>query len=390
MNDYGIDNILLTIDVLAPNRCVHNKCIKTNCLQNQGEICLTDEYKRYLENQYKIKKEYSLQGNDWDYALNPRYQDFLALTNVHRMRYKKHQELGERFISQLFYQWSSFCEKRLPDWNISLDNVHSYKFHYNMLSQNAHASSLGEIYRLYDLYAGADPKKFSPSNIDFLALIFAMGIGENLGPPKPKTLSQFVANFEFFKQFGKDCLDAFKKDRSKGDPKLLTDLYLGTTGAFKKARELWLSFSKAADKLFSSSHYDHSTEDASYVQSLKSHLAGNQTYFPYNFSCKEETVYHPFKHKDIIGSIPDSINSTEHFLMVGYIKIIREVILNGTLSADTPPRPDQFGEGRIFTFEKECSDMKMGRKKYKVLLKRTDQQNTVLLTCVSERIRAAQ
>ncbi|MCE2984103.1 MAG: hypothetical protein LW832_11135 [Parachlamydia sp.] len=212
---------------------------------------------------------------------------------------------------------------------------------------------------------------------DFLALLYALG---HKNKRRPESISEFVSYYEFFKKYFDDCANLCKclaeknslfNSRNNG----LLDCYLHiiSSEGIKKVNDVWCTYPEAIKNLFGGSLYFEEANDDKFVKSLRNHLGPTPSPFSIPFSSPHSAIYHSFKHKDICtvpaGELP----------VCAYVELGREVILNGALSESAPPRPDQFGKGRIYTFEKQ-HDLDGENKIVRVFLLKGRDKSTVILS----------
>jgi hypothetical protein len=150
-------------------------------------------------------------------------------------------------------------------------------------------------------------------------------------------------------------------------------LFLISIEGIKKANDVWRTYYEAIKNLFGGALHFEESSDSEFVNSLRSHLRRTPSPFSIPFSSFHSATYHAFKHKDIC-TIP-----AEELPVCSYVEITRDVILNGTLSESSPPRPDQFGKGRIYTFEKQL-EINGKNKIVRVFLLKGRDRNTFILS----------
>jgi hypothetical protein len=96
-----------------------------------------------------------------------------------------------------------------------------------------------------------------------------------------------------------------------------------------------------------------------------------------NFSSQLDAIYHAYKHQDATELYMESKPESPEESMLNYLDVIKNVIHYGSLSEMHPPRPDQFDDGRIFTFEYNYRS----QLNLKVIVKHHCGNNSFLLTC---------
>jgi hypothetical protein len=351
------------------------------------------------------------QKNDllWYLSKDPNVKDFLAGNKGHRLRYIEHDKKACQFIDKVFEFYNtvhfrrsllqkdqpfinSFIDEKRKNqalipyqqlwnednlWGENLKNsLRNYKKNFESLCELARKRSVGEIYRLYDI-SSKYLEKQSINLSDFLALLYAMG---HKNKEKPQSISEFVSYYEFFSEYIIDCTRVYKNLAKKtssinsvNSGLLDSYLFLISNEGIKKANDVWRTYYEAIKNLFGGTLHFEESSDSEFVNSLRSHLRRTPSPFSIPFSSFHSATYHAFKHKDIC-TIP-----AEELPVCSYVEITRDVILNGTLSERSPPRPDQFGKGRIYTFEKQL-EINGKNKIVRVFLLKGRDRNTFILS----------
>ena len=408
---------VMTFSVKAHSVPPHTQCLSSYCLKNNGIICLTEEYQNYLKNSYKVIKELIKEGtipkglqlinyrSDWDYVFDSRKnQAILSKSGCQRLRYIEHSQIGKNYIEKIFTLWKDETTTFPITWE-GFKGINSYYNTYKTLVRQAELQSEGEIYRLFDLCGTRNSEIFlNPENKlkifdeDFLATFFALRKGAN-------SISQFAAFFEFFRKFHDDYKDSIAGDKKAKNANSIR--FLATNEGFQTVDQLWNKYFEAAAKLFNPHFYIKAQNDQEFVDRVRNQLRQGSSHLnfdsqellmqkqsektsPYpQFNNQDLGTYHTFKHKDLL---PNHSTNSPLSNVSNYLLLIKDIILTGNLSADSPPRPDQFGSGRIYTFEKIISTrtvkpdnplIYIDKKQYvKVVIKKTDDSNTITLTCM--------
>lgn len=406
------EKIEISFDITHTNS--HIKCDKKYCVNKGGEICISEEFKEYLKKNYKVNaylKISEFQKNDLEWLLdnNIRIREFFTAPKGYRLRFKEHDKNGCDFIykvfqfhqkpvcQQLMYNGKAFINSfgnfpKYQDlavnlyqqlwekdilWGSSLKHkVYNYERYFVHLCEETRKRSVSNIYRLFDLsnkYRGNYNLELS----DFLALLYTFGHGDR-SKQEPGSIAEFVSYFEFFKKFSDDYLKlhveiAKKESNFNSNNRAILDNYafLASEEGLKKANEVWDLYYENAKNIFGEGiNFDPSINDEEFIRSLRSHLACTPSPFPINFSSLHSATYHAYKHKDIYKV------SARELPVCAYLEVIRDVILNGSLQ---PPRPDQFGNGRVFTFEKKLH--MEDKNNVRVYLLKGHQRSTFILSC---------
>lgn len=408
------EKIEISFDISSPQP--HTKCDQKYCIDKGGEICISKEFKEYLEKNFKIDKflqKPELEKNDLQWLLdNDRnIRKVFTSSDGYRLRFKEHDKIACDFINRLFQYYqkpvtgkfmydgkpfidsfnnqpkhqelASYLYYQLWEnnilWGETFDGktIKTHENHFLYLSENARKNSASEIYRLHDL-ANKYDNNYQLKLTDFLALLYALKYG-NSQRQKPESISEFVSYFEFYKQLSDDYrkihVELAKKDSLSNALKrgiLDNFVYLVSDEGIAKANEVWDLYYETAKNLFGEEiTFDPSLTDEEFVKALRCHLQCTPSPFPIRFSSLHSAAYHAFKHKDLCN-VP-----AEELPVCSYLETIREIVLNGTA---LPARPDQFGKGRLFTFEKKL-EIEGRMKNVTVFLLKGDQRNTFILSC---------
>lgn len=392
----------------------HSICDQKYCVNKGGEICISEEFKEYLKKNYKIDQfleKSERQKNDLEWLLDKdqNIRKIFTSSDGYRLRFKEHDSLACGYFNELFLFYQKPASKRLMNngrslidsfadnskyqnlllnlhnqlwednvlWGLTLKNkLYKYEGYFLSLCENTRKESVSDIYRLYDIFNKKNENQ-AVKLPDFFSLLFSLGHG-NKFEQRPESISEFVSHYEFFKQFSSDCqkiYESIARNESVNNyrNRALLDSYvfLASEEGFKKAKDVWSLYYETAKNLFGTGiNFDPSISDEEFVRSLKSHLACTPSPFPINFSSIHSAAYHAFKHKNIC-KFP-----AENLSVCSYLEVIREVVLTGSALV---PRPDQFGKGRIFTFEKK---LQVDDKNHvRVYLLKGHQKNTFILSC---------
>jgi hypothetical protein len=408
------EQVSISFDI--PKLQPHLVCDERFCIDKGEEICMSSEFKEYLQSNFKVDQDfkknfYNYQKNDllWYLTKDLKIKNFLASSVGHRLRYKEHDKKACQFIDNVFDFYNTIFvrgnlledgkpfinsfndEKRKNQavvpyhqiwkednlWGENLKNsLYNYKIYFTNLCELARKRSVGEIYRLFDLANRYDENHIIGLT-DFLALLYAMG---HKNKKKPESISEFVSYYEFFREYIKNCKTMYRELAKKTSTFNSTNngildayLHLISSEGIKKANDVWCTYYEAIKNLFGGTLYFEESTDSQFVDSLRSHLRRTPSSFSLPFSSLDSATYHAFKHKDIC-TVP-----AEELPVCSYVELTREVILNGNLSTSAPPRPDQFGKGRIYTFEKQLNIR--GRSKIvRVFLLKGRDRNTFILS----------
>lgn len=407
------EKIEISVDI--PSSQPHTACDQKYCVNKEGEICISNEFKEYLKQNYKIdqllkRSEFKQNDLQWLLDKDPKIRKIFTSSDGYRLRFKENDRAGCDFIDKIFqFHRKPFTRQLMYDskplasffnnnkiyqdlastlyeqlwendvlWGSSFQReIDIYNKYFSNLCDNARKMSVGDIYRLYDLSNKYD-NNYHVRLPHFLALLYSLGYGDK-NKREPESISDFVSHFEFFHQFSEDCekmyeLIAKKENSDNYRKRAILDNYvfLASNEGLKKAKEVWNLYYDNAQKLFGEGiNFDESISDEEFLRSLKSHLACTSSPFPINFSALHSAAYHAFKHKDLC-----TISAEKHPIC-SYLEVIRDVVLNGSA---LPPRPDQFGKGKIFTFTHKC-EIKDEKMNVKVYILKGQKRNTFILSC---------
>jgi hypothetical protein len=370
------DVILFVLEDPTP-LLLHQHCVPELCVTlSNGDICLTRPFKDYLQTQARAEKYFSkaypnLKGNDWSFLkrenvtevlIRERIVQFFSSSKGYRLRFKKHREEGKQYLNDLL--------KAIMPKGYLLRNIWGEPFietrlqnRLDVLFVKAEQSSVSSIYRVYDLANKTQNRSLELPYI--IPLLFALGHAQQASS---QSVSQLVARYEFFFEFSRQKLIHYEKESDSVETaRRKHQEFILSPEALKEAIELWTEYQAAYAKYLgnASTFASCAMNDQKFLQELKAVFAKPPRTkeekfqkFPLNFRGEVEAIYHAFKHQKTTRSY-HSIASprSADWSMLQYLKIIRTVILNGTLSESNPPCPTQFDNGRLYTFQLRSADL---------------------------------
>lgn len=216
LNTTKVEIPLCLLD-FSSHQTLHGGCLSDLCTDNGGSICLTPTMKNYLKSQKMLfSNQRRFPGirdhSDWHYLAqavkdpkNHVYEEilgFFASSSSHRLRLKEHRDLGISLIAKLISELKTFFQSFGSVWGTPYsDQQHIYSQLFKSLCAECEHSSVGGIYRLYDLCEGHNyaNKRTLPYHFH-LALLFAFDHGISK-KPEIKSIPQLVAKFQFYKTF---------------------------------------------------------------------------------------------------------------------------------------------------------------------------------------------
>lgn len=390
----------------------HANCLKKYCVKNGGEVCLTQRMQAYLKANTSIYEDEDFRedfpnlkkDSDWGYleqalARNNYFSmaviNQIKLNKSHRLRLKKHSELGKSLVYKLIDSLHSLRRHFGTIWGTecSFQEISRYRFLFESICKRSENQSVGEIYRLYDLTRGGAYNQTSFPAYFPLCLLFAF----RQGSTPMQSVSELVAKFQFFETFVKEGFTS--KIRTSIDPSYISE------DIGEIVYNLWEGHLIAASQM----RYGEMIENTRLLKAIEEHmLEGNQvlpkalqiqlksnvtiplkgvrlhTPFTHRHSLKSkmgeqlkkaqraigfqsdfDTAYHPFKHKEAVRlfferSSPKIIPIQDykfwsqkefidyaHISMKEYMSVIKGVIEE---SKDISAHPSQFDHGTTFTF----------------------------------------